>query len=278
MTLVFSVLAMTAVSKQNIPVASNYLLVIFLVIGLSRLVAYLQDRTFINLLSFIIMFIINATLGVLVYYGQFNFYLYTLGGGLFCVGIVASCALRIVNDHRVRNIVFNVLVMALAIFLAIGLFTPSNNAEEPILLLCVVIIISAFIEVLSFTTSQLKLKVLAKIIIRTYALEIILGLATMMVAAALLFPLYEPNIKTFGDGLWFCFTIVTTIGFGDYTAVTPVGRGLTVLLGVYGIIVVAVLTSIIVNFYNETSAGKKDKSELKEINEEEKQAKRKKKK
>lgn len=47
-------------------------------------------------------------------------------------------------------------------------------------------------------------------------------------------------------------------------ATSLVGRILTVILGMYGIIIVAVITSIIVNFYNET-AGKKDESTLKEI-------------
>ena len=45
---------------------------------------------------------------------------------------------------------------------------------------------------------------------------------------------------------------------------TLVGRILTVILGLYGIVVVAVITSIIVNFYNET-AGKRDEKQIKEI-------------
>ena len=61
---------------------------------------------------------------------------------------------------------------------------------------------------------------------------------------------------------------MTTIGFGDLTAITPIGRILTVILGMYGLVVVAVITSIVVNFYNETS-GKHDQKELKEIQKEE---------
>ena len=44
---------------------------------------------------------------------------------------------------------------------------------------------------------------------------------------------------------------MTTIGFGDLTAVTDFGRILSVILGAYGIVVVALITSIIVNFYGE---------------------------
>ncbi len=68
---------------------------------------------------------------------------------------------------------------------------------------------------------------------------------------------------------WYCFAVVTTIGFGDITVTTLIGKILTVILGLYGLVVVAVITSIVVNFYNET-AGKKDKKELKDISEEDK--------
>ena len=44
---------------------------------------------------------------------------------------------------------------------------------------------------------------------------------------------------------------MTTIGFGDLAATSALGRLLSVILGIYGIIVVALITSIIVNFYGE---------------------------
>ena len=88
--------------------------------------------------------------------------------------------------------------------------------------------------------------------------------------------MYEPEIETFSDGLWHSFATVTTIGFGDFKVVTAVGRILTAILGLYGIVVVAVITSIIVNFYNET-VGKKDKTQFEDIEEEESKGKRKKK-
>ena len=76
----------------------------------------------------------------------------------------------------------------------------------------------------------------------------------------------EPAIETFGDGLWYSFSVVTTIGFGDKVVVSTISRILSVILGIYGLLVVAVITSIIVNFYNET----KDKEEKKAIREQRK--------
>ena len=61
----------------------------------------------------------------------------------------------------------------------------------------------------------------------------------------------EEGIASYKDALWYCFALVTTIGFGDITAVTDLGRTMSVVLGIYGIIVVALITSIIVNFYGE---------------------------
>ena len=66
-------------------------------------------------------------------------------------------------------------------------------------------------------------------------------------------------MEKFGDALWYCFAAVTTIGFGDFSATTFVGRILTVILGIYGIVVTALITSIIVNLYVESTSEDKSK-------------------
>jgi hypothetical protein len=134
---------------------------------------------------------------------------------------------------------------------------------------CLFIAICAFIEASLLSLSELKLNTLVKIMFRTYALEIIFGLLTLIVASSLILMYEEPTMTYFPDALWYCFTVVTTVGFGDFYATTLIGRLVTVVLGIYGIIVVAVITSIIVNFYNETK-GKEDIKELKDIGKENK--------
>ena len=69
-----------------------------------------------------------------------------------------------------------------------------------------------------------------------------------LVVAALL-TLLESQIANYGDGLWFTFSVATTVGFGDYTAVTVIGRILTVILSIYSIGVVAIFTAVITNFF-----------------------------
>ena len=61
--------------------------------------------------------------------------------------------------------------------------------------------------------------------------------------------LVEPNIKSYFDSLWFCFASATSIGYGDLTAVTLLGRIATVVLSVYSIAVIAIFTAVITGFF-----------------------------
>jgi voltage-gated potassium channel len=50
------------------------------------------------------------------------------------------------------------------------------------------------------------------------------------------------NITTFGDGLWWAATTVTTVGYGDRYPVTTEGRFVAIALKVVGIAVVGSVT------------------------------------
>ena len=97
----------------------------------------------------------------------------------------------------------------------------------------------------------MNLKLLVKVIRKTYAANIMAGLLLLMAAASFTIPALEESIPTFKDAVWYCFSILTNIGFANYAAATDAGKVISVLLGIYGIIVVALITSIIVNFYTE---------------------------
>ena len=263
--LTLAILAILRIQSGDVYGSSHYLLGIFFVLALSRLVTLLKERTKQAFLRFFTLFLFDIALGITIFYGKDNPYLFSICGGLYCLTIVVDQMFKLIQKHKVRNIITSTIIVLGAILLAIGLFIPSSNGVgDTILIISLVIAISAFVEVFSNATSQLKLKVLFKIIIKTYAFEILLGLLTMMVASSLIFYLYEPGVYTFGDGMWLSFAIVTTIGFGDINATSLIGRLISVILGIYGILVVAVITSIIVNFYNET-AGKTDKKHLKDV-------------
>ncbi len=96
-----------------------------------------------------------------------------------------------------------------------------------------------------------RLRVLWNVVRITKADYFFYGFLVALAAAALLLPRFEPGIAGFGDGLWYLYVSFTTIGFGDLVAVTAAGRILTVLVSLYGILVVALLTGVVVGFYNE---------------------------
>ena len=267
--LAFSVLTFVNVKNDHVDVASHYLVGVFISLGLTRFASYLKDRKKTSFLRAIILLAIDVGLGVLVMFAKYNPYIFSISAGLFALSIIFSRIIKLIDRHSTRDIVLNVIVILFVIALAIGFFqkVDSDVMGGIVLAECVFIAACAFVEAAMLSLSQLKLNTLGKIIFRTYALEIIFGLLTLIVAASLVLMYEEPTMTYFPNALWYCFAVVTTIGFGDFYATTLIGRLVTVLLGIYGIIVVAVITSIIVNFYNETS-GKEDAKELKNIKKE----------
>lgn len=105
-----------------------------------------------------------------------------------------------------------------------------------------------------------KLKLLWQICKTTDADKIVLGFVAFVLFSALIFTLVEPGINCYGDGIWYAFAVFTTIGFGDMVAVTLTGRILTILMGLYGILIVALIPGIIVNYYIEVSKIKANSS------------------
>ena len=154
--------------------------------------------------------------------------------------LIAGRILAVVHDHRVRTIILNVLAAAVIVYCAVTI----------VFMFALLFLLSVF-ALLGIVFSRISFSVLKGIVVKTHAAEIIFGLLLLVVTFAMLLTFFEPNMGSFKDALWYCFAIVTTIGFGDLTAVTDFGRVLSVILGAYGIIVVALITSIIVNFYGE---------------------------
>ena len=269
--LVFSILSFVKAKNNQLEEAPKFMVWVFIFLGLSRFVTYLKDRRATSLIRALVLLVINVGLGVMVIFAKYNQYIFSLSAGIFALTIILSRIFKLIEKHSARDIVLNVLVIAFAIALAIGFFQKVSDdvIGSVILLECLFIAVCTFVEASLLSLSQLKLDVFVKIIIKTYALEILFGLLALIAAFSIILMFEEPTMSYYPDALWYCFTVVTTIGFGDFSATTLIGRLVTVVLGIYGIVVVAVFTSIIVNFYNETS-GKKDAQELREIGQEHK--------
>lgn len=89
------------------------------------------------------------------------------------------------------------------------------------------------------------------IVRRSSADKVIYVFIINLFVVALLITLLEPGINTYMDGLWYTFVACTTIGFGDFVAVTLLGRILTVYIALNEILLVAILPGIMVSYYLE---------------------------
>lgn len=61
------------------------------------------------------------------------------------------------------------------------------------------------------------------------------------------------NIKSFGDGLWWAVTTVTTVGYGDKFPTTSMGRVLAVGLMLVGISLMGVITASVAAWFVKMS-------------------------
>lgn len=96
-----------------------------------------------------------------------------------------------------------------------------------------------------------RISLLWKVVRITHAEQFAVGYVLLLFLVAVAVWLAEPSITTLADSLWYCFAAFTTIGFGDFVAVTWGGRILTVLLALYGIFVVALVPGVMVNYFIE---------------------------
>mgnify|MGYP001161022997 FL=1 len=73
-------------------------------------------------------------------------------------------------------------------------------------------------------------------------------LATIIVSVTFfgfLFYISEPQIKSFGDGMWLALVTITTVGYGDIELGTTLGRFIASALMFVGLGLIASVTAII---------------------------------
>ncbi len=211
---------------------------LFFAAGAVVCIAFLKDQLSVSILSVLV-------LGVL------------LCGRIF----------SILKNRNIRSYIFNGIIIIAVIYIGTYLIPgldfegssdiPADMINDSLIiflgLIMLMVIIAGYLmlRIMALSLGRFRLDILWRIAERSMAAEIIGGLVLLIMAVSLVLTMVEPAMSKFVDALWYCFALVTTIGFGDITAVTAVGRALSVVLGIYGIVVVALITSIIVNFYSE---------------------------
>ena len=60
-----------------------------------------------------------------------------------------------------------------------------------------------------------------------------------------LFYVSEPDVRDLGDGIWWALVTITTVGYGDITPVTTLGRVVASSLMLLGLGLIATITAIV---------------------------------
>lgn len=89
------------------------------------------------------------------------------------------------------------------------------------------------------------------VIKRTGLSAMLINFLIVMSIGAVLISVFEPNVSTIRDGYWYLFVSSTTIGFGDICVTTFVGKIVTIIVALYGIIVTAMIPGVVVTYYTE---------------------------
>ena len=97
-----------------------------------------------------------------------------------------------------------------------------------------------------------KLRILRMVLHKTRADRLVLSFVGFLLVIAAVVWAAEPSIPTYGDALWFCYAVLSTSGFGDFTAVTFVGRICAVLVTIYAVFVIGIVTGVVVSYFQQT--------------------------
>lgn len=239
--------------------AKFFLAFALVLVGLNRICLHITKHKG-SMIYEIIITCLMFILALLVALSSYGIYFLTVSFFLNSILISINRVLMIKEDHSVQSIVLNTLVIAFSVIYSFIFLFPAiyqkhatsvSNSNFIILSYTVIVLFTCIKNALIPARKKLKLDRAEKIISRTLTLEILMGLCLLVTLCSIYFTLVEPGMESFVDSLWYSFSVITTIGFGDVSVTTTFGRMLSVILGIYGIVVVGLVTSIIVSIYND---------------------------
>ena len=285
---IISCLISLGLSVANHYVAIYMLSVALLLLGVNRIGLHLSNFKN-NMIENISMTAFVFVLAILVGFTKSNIYFLITSFFLYCVTVIISRLLIIKEDRSTQSIIFNSLCIVFVFLASFVFFFPAiyakhatsvSNSNFIAMCFAVTIIVSSGKNLLFPYNKTLKVNVISNIIRKSLVYEIILSLCILIILCSIYFTIVEPLMTSYVDSLWYSFCLITTIGLGDLSVTTTFGRILSVLLGISGIVVVALFTSVIVNFYNEMNKKREEKEmnkiltkveEIEKIEEEKKQ-------
>lgn len=104
---------------------------------------------------------------------------------------------------------------------------------------------------------MIKMSILKRILKNTGADKIVIEFLLLFLGCSIIIWLREPGITSLRQALWYCYAVVTTVGFGDIVVQHFISRLLSVLLSINAVLVIAIVTSVVVNYYTEILSAKR---------------------
>lgn len=258
-SLVLSLLLSGEILAGKQPQVSTFLGIVIIIQVVFQLLLFMVYKKAKDRIRIILVGLVYIAAVVLAFMAKDNYILFYVANALVVIAMGLDQFMLTEKEKTKSGLITNILLGIILTALAVAILL--NITEENKLYISYVTVIlfllSAFRKLLFPSLRFGKIRLFVDILIRTHALDVFVGLVAFIIAFSFMFPMVEPTITTFWDGMWYSFAVVTTIGFGDFAATSLVGRILTVVLGIYGIVVVAIMTSVIVNFYNAVSAKEK---------------------
>ena len=75
----------------------------------------------------------------------------------------------------------------------------------------------------------------------------------------------ESEITSLGDSVWWALVTMTTVGYGDYAPVTPIGRGVASFLMIFGIAALSITTASVATLMARQPQTRARSSSLREL-------------
>ena len=146
----------------------------------------------------------------------------------------------------------------LSIVPVISLFMPVNSLIRLLKLF-------RFFRVFKLVRYSKTMIVIANVIrkVKTQLFAVLILITIYIFVSAMLIFQLEPDLfNSFFDALYWATISITTIGYGDISPVTPLGRMITMISALVGMAVIALPTGIITAGYMNEISKKKSKYEL----------------
>ena len=95
-----------------------------------------------------------------------------------------------------------------------------------------------------------KLRLLRGVLRKTHTYKIIVAFFAVFFLIALIIWLNDPAVHTYRQSIYYCFMIASSVGNGDVIVSTTLARILTMFLSVYSLFAIAIVTGVVVSYYN----------------------------